>query len=1034
MQFRVKPVLAGVTTALILAGYLTALAPVAQAATPPFEPDPNARGAVVFYDAIGHVVTHGSIDDSPVSAYVQTTGPGRSVDNTATMFGYLAQPGVNPGAWHGEQMSAGNTYPVSTAPAPLSSSPNPTVAGQAGEETLRTLETDFPHPSTDAGTAYDGVYQIRIFTSGASGQDPLYFRADIQINNTTGTWTQIYPPPAAPAQNPTTTLTVTPTSPQAPGTTVNLSAAVMPSIATGTVQFKDGATNLGPGVSVTAGTATTSTNTLTAGSHNLSAVFTPTDPTLYNPSTSNTVPYTISAPASTDLSITKTGPVTATVSSPLTYSIVATNNGPSPATGVVVTDTLPAGVTFVSASTGCTNAAGTVTCTIGSLANGASSTVTINATAPANAGNITNTATVTGNETDPNTANNKASASTTVSAPASSDLAITKTGAATAMVSSPITYTIKATNNGPSPATGVVVTDTLPTGVSFNSATASQGTCVNAAGTVTCTIGSLANGASSTVTINVTAPGTAGTITNTATVTGNETDPNPANNTASATTQVSAVAVASTDLAITKTAPATATVSSPLAYTLKVTNNGPSPATGVSVTDTLPAGVTFVSASTGCTNAAGTVTCTIGSLANGASVTLTINVTIPGTAGTITNTATVTGNETDPNPANNTASATTQVSAVAVASTDLAITKTGPATATVSSPITYVIVATNNGPGDATGVVVTDTLPTGVSFNSATASQGSCVSAAGTVTCTIGPLANGASSTIFINVTTPPSASTVTNSASVAGNETDPNPANNKASATTQVGQSAGPSADLAITKEAFPDPGQNPAPRFKVGTPFQYLITLQNLGPSSATNVKVTDVLPSGVTFNSVTATTGTTCANGSGTVTCTEPALSNHFGALITIHVTPTKPGMLSNTATVAANEPDPNPANNTATFTTIMVGRGKPVDVDADSFFGRAGTELSDVAVASFADDDDQAAGDYEVTIDWGDRTASTGVVTKTGDEGTYDVTGTHTYKHAGRFTVTVTVQDSDGDSGSDQATGHIRHHRCWWWWFD
>src|SRR6202007_416310 len=129
---------------------------------------------------------------------------------------------------------------------------------------------------------------------------------------------------------------------------------------------------------------------------------------------------------------------------------------------------------------------------------------------------------------------------------------------------------------------------------------------------------------------------------NSATVKGNEPDPNTANNTASASTQVTA----SADLAITKTAPASAAVGTNFNYTLTVKNNGPSASTGSTVTDTLPGGVTFVSASSGCTNASGTVTCNVGSLASGASATITITVT-PTTVGTVTNTATVTGNEPD---------------------------------------------------------------------------------------------------------------------------------------------------------------------------------------------------------------------------------------------------------------------------------------------------------------------------------------------------------------------------------------------------
>jgi hypothetical protein len=298
--------------ALTLVGSLVGFARTARAVTPPtppWEPDANARAAIVFYDVSGNVVTGGSIDNSPVAAYVQATGPGRSVDNTATLFGYVAQPGVNPGAWHGEQMTAGNTYPVTTAPPPLNSSPNPTVAGQPGEESMRTLQTDFPHPPTDAGTPYDGVYQIRIFTSGTSGQDPLYFRADVQI--TGNTWSQIYPPPPSLGQSTTTTLTASPPSPQTVGTPVNLTATVVPSSATGTVQFLDNAATLGPAVGVTGGVASMSAGSLAVGQHSFSAVFTPTDATAFLRSTANPVPYTINPTSAPPVFTADSPPTTA---------------------------------------------------------------------------------------------------------------------------------------------------------------------------------------------------------------------------------------------------------------------------------------------------------------------------------------------------------------------------------------------------------------------------------------------------------------------------------------------------------------------------------------------------------------------------------------------------------------------------------------------------------------------------------------------------------------------------------------------------
>jgi uncharacterized repeat protein (TIGR01451 family) len=136
-----------------------------------------------------------------------------------------------------------------------------------------------------------------------------------------------------------------------------------------------------------------------------------------------------------------------------------------------------------------------------------------------------------------------------------------------------------------------------------------------------------------------------------------------------------------------------------------------------------------------------------------------------------------------------------------VAAADLAITKSGPSVATQGVPFTYTLMATNNGPGDATGVTVTDALPTGVTFASAT--PGSCTQAAGTVTCALGSLANGASVAITITVTPTATSGTLLNSAHIAGNETDPDLSNNTSrpvSTTVLAGSVA-----CAITRDGGP-------------------------------------------------------------------------------------------------------------------------------------------------------------------------------------------------------------------------------------
>jgi uncharacterized repeat protein (TIGR01451 family) len=115
-----------------------------------------------------------------------------------------------------------------------------------------------------------------------------------------------------------------------------------------------------------------------------------------------------------DLQVVKTGPALVTEGQSVTYHLAVTNNGPANATGVAVTDTLPTNSTFVSASAGCAEAAGVVTCTVGSLASGASTAFDITVTAGSAGTSLTNTAVVGGNQFDPNTANNTSTVVTTL--------------------------------------------------------------------------------------------------------------------------------------------------------------------------------------------------------------------------------------------------------------------------------------------------------------------------------------------------------------------------------------------------------------------------------------------------------------------------------------------------------------------------------------------------------------------------------------------------------------------------------------------
>jgi uncharacterized repeat protein (TIGR01451 family) len=250
---------------------------------------------------------------------------------------------------------------------------------------------------------------------------------------------------------------------------------------------------------------------------------------------------TITVRAYADLSVTKTDQTDPVLlGQNLTYTITVTNGGPSNAADVHVTDTLPAGTAFVSAvpSKGtCTAGAGVVTCNIGDLANGASATVSVVAT-PNAAGTFDNRADVVATEIDNNTVNNSATQRTTVNPAA--DLRVTLADDPDPVTQDQnVTLTARVTNDGPSDATGVVATLTLPALTSYVSSTATAGSCASQGVTVTCSIGNLTRATTATITIGARGA-SVGTANATAAVTGTLTDPNGANDSAQTSITVAA--------------------------------------------------------------------------------------------------------------------------------------------------------------------------------------------------------------------------------------------------------------------------------------------------------------------------------------------------------------------------------------------------------------------------------------------------------------------------------------------------------------
>ncbi len=375
-----------------------------------------------------------------------------------------------------------------------------------------------------------------------------------------------------------------------------------------------------------------------------------------------------------------------------------------------------------------------------------------------------------------------------------------------------------------------------------------------------------------------------------------------------------------------------------LTYQLIVRNNGPSAARNVRAIDNLPAEVSFVSANPSagsCVYNAGLnrIVCTFGRLQPGAAV-RTVDITVqvdPSTpAGVINNTVRVTTSTPDPNAANDTDTEPTTI----LTSADLRLEKSVDPVAVVSGDnVVWTVSVTNDGPSDAQAVSVVDTLPAGFTF---VADTDSCVEGpVGTLTCSLGTLSAGSSTSFDIHTTVSASVApgTYVNSATASSTTPDPDPSDN--ADTAEVGVTA--LADLRITKFASP---AGPVP---AGTPILYTIYVDNLGPSVATGVTMADAITSNGNFivNSIVSDRAATCtpatptapAN-SRTVNCalTAPLEPQSLGTgrwTITVSITANSAQTLNNIATTTSQTPDPDPTNNRGRAEPRRHGLGGPGD---------------------------------------------------------------------------------------------------------
>ncbi|ADL59042.1 DUF11 domain-containing protein [Methanothermobacter marburgensis] len=555
----------------------------------------------------------------------------------------------------------------------------------------------------------------------------------------------------------------------------------------------------------------------------------------YDPDRTNNDAISVLNAVSADLSIQKT------VDRPVinngetaTFTVTVRNAGPDTPSNVVVTDLLPAGLSIISYTvTQGTFSEATRTWNVGSLPALFQATLTLFVRAT-QAGFQTNIVNVSSELPDPMPQDNVDAV--TVDVRPSADVKITKTVSNTAPdFGETVVFYITVTNLGPDTATVVRTVDGLPAGLIYQSHVASAG--VYFPEFYVWTVDSLAPGASETLNLTALVDAT-GELINTVSVTATEYDPDMTNNYAAAVINGRPLA----DIAVQKTVLLTPIKNGQSTnFTVTVTNNGPNDATGVTVTDILPAALTIVSSEASQGTFAGGVW-TVGNLANGSSATLVLEV-LANAAGIFTNYVNASADDQyDPDISNNNATAVLTVDPAA----DVAVTKTvSNSTPNFGDLITFYVTVMNNGPDNATGITLTESLPAGLVYVSHAISQGVCYPLA--CIWIVGDLAPGSSATLNFTVLVNRTGDVV-NRVLAVGEEFDPYPENNTAEVTVRVPAAAYLVIDKVVnaTVANFTDT-------------VRFTVSVRNDGPDTAAGVVVTDLLPAGLVYLSHVASQGT-------------------------------------------------------------------------------------------------------------------------------------------------------------------------------
>ncbi|WP_295115891.1 CARDB domain-containing protein [uncultured Methanobrevibacter sp.] len=606
---------------------------------------------------------------------------------------------------------------------------------------------------------------------------------------------------------------------------------------------------------------------------------------------------TIDVPAIADLEITKiVSNKTPKYGDVITWTITVHNNGPNNARNVVVNDTLPAGLIYMThkVSVGLYDYAQGIW-QIGDL--GIDKTVTLTITTRVNVTNatITNVAVVNSTTPDNDTTNNEANNTTDVDPMA--DLAIDKTvDNHGPKKGDNITWIITVVNKGPDAAINAFAIDILPNGLTF----------VNASGNGTYdkdtniwTIGDIENGGSRVLYIVTTVEVSEEVITNTVNVTSETPDPDLTNNEDNSTIDVGHEA----DLGIIKTVSnSTPKFNDEITWTITVKNNGPDDAVDIYVNDTLPKGLVWISDNGNGTYNHNTGIWTIGNLTNQSSITLIIRTLVNVTNANITNIAVVDSDTYDPNPENNTDNDTINVRPEADLEVIKVVSNKKPH---FGENITWTITVINNGPNDAVDVYVNDTLPKGLIYQTDD-SNGKYNPETGVWT--IGNLTNGARVVLNIKTLVNITNATITNVAVVNSTTPDNNTDNNKGNNTTDVD----PEADLEIIKLVSNKTAQK-------GDVITWTIVVTNKGPDSALEVYVRDKMPTGLVLNKYSVTKGMFDQN---TMTWYIKSLAKGESQTLTLNtLVNVSNTTLVNYVNVTNDVYDPNETNNEANNTTVV-----------------------------------------------------------------------------------------------------------------